>query len=248
MRWKRVSYNQLTAARQSKARQVESYFRTISSELRLVASTKMVVDATREFRSTFSKLEQKQIPDELRGQLEEWSGRKISSRRESRILGKDVPLADYLPIGAAATYLQYYYIVANPQPSSRRKLVDDAGDGSAYSAVHAVYHPLLRTAASTLGLFDFMIADPKSGRLVSAMDKEADFATSLKKGPYRHSNLAAAFGRCAGTPDPSLTCLEDFAPYLPSGGQPIAFQVGNSRDRAGRGQWCAHRAIVDRGD
>ena len=61
-------YNQLTAARQSKARQVESYFRTISSELRLLASTKMVVDATREFRSTFSELEQNQIPDELRWQ------------------------------------------------------------------------------------------------------------------------------------------------------------------------------------
>jgi class 3 adenylate cyclase len=217
-------YNQLTAARQSKARQVEAYFRTIGSELRLLASTKMVVDATREFRSTFSELEQKQIPDELRWQLEEWYGQNFLPIVR-RLLGKDVPLADYLPIGPAATYLQYHYIVANPQPSSRRKLVDDAGDGSAYSAVHAVYHPLLRTAASTLGLFDFMIADPKSGRLVYAMDKEADFATSLKKGPYRHSNLAAAVARCSGTPDSSLTCLEDFAPYLPSNGQPIAFMA-----------------------
>ena len=127
-----------------------------------------------------------------------------------RLLGKDVALADYLPIGAAAMDPGYHYIVDNPQPSSRRKLVDDAGDGSAYSAVHAVYHPLLRTAASTLSLFDFMIVDPKTGLTVYAMDKEVDFATSLKKGPYRHSNLAAAFGRCAGTPDASLTCLEDF--------------------------------------
>ena len=61
-------YNQLTAARQIKARQVEAYFRTISNELRLLASTKMVVDATREFRSTFSELEQKPMPDELRRQ------------------------------------------------------------------------------------------------------------------------------------------------------------------------------------
>src|SRR4029453_16051525 len=58
-------YNQLTAARQIKARQVDSYFHTISNELRLLASTKMVVDATREFRSTFSELEQKPMPDEL---------------------------------------------------------------------------------------------------------------------------------------------------------------------------------------
>ena len=217
-------YNQLTAARQIKARQVDSYFHTISNELRLLASTKMVVDATREFRSTFSELEQKPMPDELRRKLEEWYGQNFLPIVR-RLLGKDVALADYLPIGAAAVYLQYHYIVANPQPSSRRKLVDDPGDGSAYSAVHAVYHPLLRTAASTLGLFDFMIADPKSGRLVYAMDKEVDFGTSLKKGPYRHSNLAAAFSRCAGTPDPSPTCLEDFAPYLPSDGQPIAFMA-----------------------
>lgn len=41
-------YKQLTAARQTKASQVESYFRTISNEMRLLASSKMVVDATRE--------------------------------------------------------------------------------------------------------------------------------------------------------------------------------------------------------
>ena len=217
-------YHQLTAARQTKARQVESYFRTIGSELRLLASTKMVVDATREFRSTFSELEQKPMPGELRRNVEEWYDQNFLPIVR-RLLDKDVAVVDYLPMGTAATYLQYHYIVVNPQPSSRRKLVDDAGDGSAYSTVHAVYHPLLRTAASTLGLFDFMIADPKSGRLIYAMDKEVDFATSLKKGPYRHSNLAAAFGRCAGMPDPSLTCLEDFAPYLPSNGQPIAFMA-----------------------
>ena len=239
-------YNQLTAARQSKARQVESYFRTISSELRLLASTKMVVDATREFRSTFSELEQNQIPDELRWQLEEWYGQNFLPIVR-RLLGKDVPLADYLPIGPAATYLQYYYIVANPQPSSRRKLIDDAGDGSAYSAVNAVYHPLLRTAAATLGLFDFMIADPKSGRLVYAMDKEARFRDVAEEGavPAFQSRRRLR---------PLRRHTRSFAD-LPGGfcavfalGRPANRLHGDSGDRAGRGQWCADRAIVDRGD
>ena len=44
-------FDQLTAARQTKTRQVETYFRTIQAELRLLATSKMVVDATREFRS-----------------------------------------------------------------------------------------------------------------------------------------------------------------------------------------------------
>ena len=38
-------FDQLTAARQTKARQVETYFRTIEGELSLLANSKMVVDA-----------------------------------------------------------------------------------------------------------------------------------------------------------------------------------------------------------
>src|SRR5712671_6968959 len=51
-------YNQLTAARQTKARQVETYFRTVRNDLRLMATSKMVVDAMRGFHSAFDELEQ----------------------------------------------------------------------------------------------------------------------------------------------------------------------------------------------
>src|SRR5471030_2596186 len=59
-------YNQLTAARQSKARQVETYFRGIRSDLRLLAASKIVVDATRGSRTAFDELEQKPAPDDMR--------------------------------------------------------------------------------------------------------------------------------------------------------------------------------------
>ena len=42
-------YNQLTAQRQSKTRQVENYFRSTADDLRLLAQTKMVADALRDF-------------------------------------------------------------------------------------------------------------------------------------------------------------------------------------------------------
>ena len=50
-------YNQLTTAREIKARQIETYFRTIHAQLRLLATSKMVVDSTREFRSAFNELD-----------------------------------------------------------------------------------------------------------------------------------------------------------------------------------------------
>jgi class 3 adenylate cyclase len=216
--------NQLTAARQTKTSQVEGYFRTVRNDVRVLSASKMVIDATRSFSSAFEELEQKPVPDETKGKVEAWYAEHYMPVVR-RLLGKDAPIAEYLPRGAAATYLQYNYIVANPHIPARRALLDDAGDGSAYSALHAAYHPLLRRAASTLGFADFMLADVKTGRVIYAMEKEVDFAAALREEPFRHTNLAAAVARCAGAADPSATCLEDFAAYLPSEGRPTTFMA-----------------------
>jgi len=217
-------YQQLTTARQTKARQIERYFRTIHAELRLLAASKMVVDATRELRAAMDELDRAAVSDELRGKVAEWYGHNLTPVLR-RVLGGEPDLSDYLQIGAASHYLQYHYVVANPHPGQLRMLLDDAGDGSAYSRMHAVYHPLMRAAAATVGFLDFILADPRTGRLVYTLDKEVDFTTSVYAGPYRQSNLAAAIARCAVSPDRSAACLEDFAPYIPAEGEPIAFMA-----------------------
>lgn len=218
----RAVFDQLTTARQTKARQVETYFRTINAELRLLANSKMVVDATREFRSAVDRIDGEGVSSELRQKVGNWYAEHFIPIMR-RVLGAEPTLADYLPVGAAPYFLQYHYIVTNPHPPERRKLLDDAGDGSEYSSLHAVYHPLLRAAAETVGFFDLMLADAHSGRLIYTVEKEVDFTTSLQVGPYRRSNVAAAVARCALTLDRSAVCLEDFASYAPSDGAPIAF-------------------------
>jgi class 3 adenylate cyclase len=217
-------YNQLTATRKSKARQVETYFRTIRNELSQLAVSKMAVDAARGFNAGFDALERTDVPFDLRRQVGDWYEEQFLPGMR-RVLGHAPNVNDYLPVGPAAYYLQYHYIVANPYPADRRKLLDDAGDGSAYSAQHAIFHPLLRAAATSFGFFDLMLADPKSGRIVYGVDKEVDLGASLRTGSYKQSNLAAAVARCGAAADRSAVCLEDFAPYAPSGGAPIAFMA-----------------------
>jgi class 3 adenylate cyclase len=217
-------YNQLTATRETKARQVETYFRTIRNDLTLLATSKMAVDATRGFRSAFDELDQVGASPDLPGKVRAWYAAQFMPEM-SRLLGKEAPIDDYLPVGSAASYLQYHYIVANPHSAARRMLLDDAGDGSAYSKLHAVYHPLMRAAATTVGFFDFMIADPRSGRITYAVAKEVDFASSLHTGAFRRSNVAAAVAQCAAATERSTVCLEDFAPYAPSFGAPTAFMA-----------------------
>ncbi len=218
----KVIFDQLTSARETKANQVEAYFRTVRSEMRLLAASKMVVDAMKGFRDTVDELDRREVPEETRQKVMGWYNDEYMPMVR-RVLNKDVPVDDFLPVGAAPYFLQKSYIVDNPHPAARRKLMDDAGDGSAYSKVHAAYHPLMRTAAETLGFFDFLMVDPRTGRIIYSVDKEGDFATSLLAGPYRNSNIASASARCAQSPDPSATCLDDFAPYLPADGTPAAF-------------------------
>lgn len=220
----RAIFAQLTAARETKAHQVQSYFRTVRNEVRLLAASKMVVDATRGFREAVDEYDKRPVPPEVKESVHGWyDGHYMPMVR--KLLGKDVPDAEFMPSSPASYFLQDLYIVRNPHPDGRRDLLDDAGDGGAYSKVHAVYHPLMRTAAATVGFADFMIVDPRTGRLIYTVDKDADFATSLRAGPYRQSRLAAAAARCATAPDPSATCLEDFSPYLPSNGIPEAFMA-----------------------
>ena len=215
-------YQQLSVARQTKARQVEEYFRTVRQDLLLLAHSRMVIEATHSFRAAVEQLEQAALDEALRPKVEAWYEAHFMPDLR-RLLGKDVPLADFMPHTASGDYLQYHYIVENPHPAARRDLLDDAHDGSEYSRVHAIHHPLLRAAAITVGFDDFLIAEAKSGFVIYGTDKEVDFATSLQRGPYRATNLAAAVARCAGRADRSATCLEDFASYLPSNGEPNAF-------------------------
>jgi class 3 adenylate cyclase len=213
---------QLTASREAKARQIETYFRTIRADLRLLAQTRMVIEATREFAAAVDELDRAGVQPDLQEKVAAWYAKNFTPRM-TELLGHEPPPGEHLPVGGAPYYLQYHYIVANPNPPERRRLLDDPGDGSDYTRVHARFHPLMRAAATTVGFFDFMIADVRTGRLIYTMEKEPDFATSLHFGPYRHSSVAAAVARCAQAPDPSLACLEDFAPYDPSFGAPTAF-------------------------
>src|SRR5688572_13962151 len=81
-------YNQLTAIRKAKARQVETYFRTIRNELSQLATSKMAVDAARDFSATFRELEQIDVPFDTRRAVGTWySGEFMEDMR--RVLGRE---------------------------------------------------------------------------------------------------------------------------------------------------------------
>src|SRR5258707_12106828 len=89
----RTIFAQLTAARETKARQVETYFRSIRGELRLLAASKMVVDAMRGFRAAVDELDRRDVPADRRRRVDGWYNDPYMPIVR-RLLGPDTPVQD----------------------------------------------------------------------------------------------------------------------------------------------------------
>jgi class 3 adenylate cyclase len=68
--------------------------------------------------------------------------------------------------------------------------LEDAGDGTDWSAVHALVHPAYRRVVEELELLDLYLIEPTDARIVYSAEKRPDLGTSLVTGPFGGSVLA----------------------------------------------------------
>ncbi len=168
--------------------------------MRLLAASKMVVDAMKGFREAVDELDRQEVPADTRQKVLGWYNNDYMPMVR-RVLNKDVPVDDFLPVGAAPYFLQKLYIVDNPHPAARRKLMDDAGDGSTYSKIHATYHPLMRTAAATLRLLrlpDGAIRAGRPGRSTASTRRQTSLTSLRGRSLSATPTSRSAASRCAG--------------------------------------------------
>lgn len=119
--------------------------------------------------------------------------------------------------------LQQLYLDNSPYPAGERGQLEDAGDGSSYSAAHKVIHQLARDFVTNRGYYDFFLIDP-AGNIIYSVEKEADFATSLNQGPYRDTGLGKVFRAALADPDETVH-LSDLERYAPSNQAPAIFMA-----------------------
>jgi methyl-accepting chemotaxis protein len=122
------------------------------------------------------------------------------------------------------------YVDANPNTGKLWEL-DTAGDGSAYSAAHANYHPWFRRFAEARGYYDVFLISP-AGDVVYSYTKEPDFGTNLAAGPWKESDLARVWRDVNDGKDGKAVAFSDFAAYEPSKGVPASFMAAPIMDGA----------------
>jgi class 3 adenylate cyclase len=228
-------FNQLTGVTRSKRSQIESYYQTIHNHVETLSDDRMFIDAMREFRNAYRKMNRAPLPaSTLDAVREDYRDHfypemvKLGMARQN--------FHSYLPATPAAIQLQYLYIVRNPHPKEHRAELVDPGDGSEYSKVHQKYHVAFRSIVKRFGYYDLYLIDYQTGRQVYDVAKDRDFASSLQDGPYRNSNLAKVVRQCLATDNPDDVFFSDFEPYEASRGEPtqyVASPVFDGKERLG---------------
>ncbi|MDA9779130.1 methyl-accepting chemotaxis protein [Rubripirellula sp.] len=212
----------------SKSVQIERYFETIHDQIRVFSEDLMVVEAMQEFSASYNALDVEAdlntaSKDASRSSLKDFYSTEFLSRYKEET--GELPSVDAIvqPLDPRALYLQNQYIVQNQHPLGSKDSLDQANDGTSYSETHRKFHHKFRRFRETFGFYDMFLVDVKSGSVVYSVFKEADFATSLRRGPFANSNLADVFTQAENAGWSDFVSFSDYKAYEPSYGIPASF-------------------------
>lgn len=215
-----AGYNQLIGLRNARAEAVLDHFKKLEDHVLTMSEAQMTVNAIKEFTPAFAQLPE--ITPTQKKKLEEYYLKEFLPRLKKNVAG-DPQLPTYFPTFPQGRYVKYHYIAANPYPNSARQLLDDAGDGSSWSAIHKKFHPRFRRIAALFGYQDLLLVDIKTGKVVYSLGKETDLGADLVNGPYSDTAAAQVFREVKKSRDPNFVIQSDLEHYKPGFGVPTSF-------------------------
>lgn len=215
---------QLVGLRTSKARQIEAYFSTLRSEMKVLGSNPSTAAAVRDFAVSYRSVlgDSKTLDTQQASGLRKYY-KDVFAPRLVDGTGEAVDSDAFLPASILSRYLQSAYIVDNSNSVGEKEKLDDADDGSSYSAFHKRYHPILRQIVQEFEYYDLFLIDT-DGNIVYSVEKEVDFATNLQLGPYARSGLARVYKE-AQKQSSGYVAMADFDFYAPSYSAPASFMA-----------------------
>ncbi|TDN90561.1 adenylate/guanylate cyclase domain-containing protein [Microbacterium sp. BK668] len=217
-----IATEKLVEIRENRAREVTQLFGTIENSVRLSAMNETSKQAAVAFTEGFAALEGTELDAAASAALAAYY-EDVFATQLAEATGEDVDGAAFAPKDDAARYLQARYVVPYDAWEDAI-LVDDAGDGSAWSAAHATYHEYFRALTEVQQYEDVLLIDTR-GDVVYTAFKGVDLGANLLEGPYRLSNLADAYREVMSRNIVGEVVLADFAAYSPSLGNPAGWAV-----------------------
>jgi PAS domain S-box-containing protein len=216
---KRAAFERLTAVRELKAQQVESYFSQVENELKFIAENAPLKENLQQLQRGIVYLQTSDnlVTPQSQKNLTQYYSEDFLKRYEveSGSRADDALIDELLPQDPLAIFLQNRFIL---EP----RLVNEVSFQVQFGAAFSSLDPLLREFQSRFGFYDVFLIEPNDGRIVYSVEREIDFGTNLFDGPHSNTNLARAV-TTAMAASPGQIIFADFEPYVPSFNAPAAF-------------------------
>ncbi|UWQ91286.1 response regulator [Rhodobacteraceae bacterium M382] len=216
---KRAAFERLTAVRELKAQQIESYFSQVENELKFVAESAPLKDNLQQLRRgiVYLQVSEDLVTPEYRDDLNQFYLEDFRARYEAETgtRADNAVIDGLLPRDPLAIFLQHRYML-DPQ------LVNQVQFETQYGAAVSALEQSLGEFQDRFGFYDVFLIEPNEGRIVYSVEREIDFGTSVFDGPHSNTNLARAV-TTAMAANPDQVIFADFEPYIPSFNAPAAF-------------------------
>ena len=211
----------------SKALRIEEYFSVIDRQIKNISKNPAVIEAAINFSQAFQEFSRSEPTEpSLQEQKKSVASYYINKFADKYRLetSRSINTNQLIPSNPTSLRAQYWYISNNPHPLGEKSELAYARDDRQYSRFHKKYHPFFKSYLEDFGYYDIFIVEPKSGNIVYSVFKELDYATSLRDGPYRHTNFAKVFQSAADNVSDDFIATVDFEPYTPSYEAPASFK------------------------
>ena len=217
-----VESERLIELRESQKRAVEAQFREVTNSLIVYSGGFSINQATTALTESFAQLANAPItPAQQQALVNYYDNEMIQPIK--RATGDGIDLNAVLPSSNAQRYVQAYY-TAPHRPTTNSLPVEDAGDGSAWSAANARFDFYMRGIVTRFDYKDALLLDMQ-GNVVYSVMKGPDLGTNILNGPYRESNLREAYQKALASNDVDFVWITDFQPYQPHLDEPTAWVV-----------------------
>ncbi len=219
---RQVESERLIELRESQKRAVQALFREVTNSLIVYSGGFSINEATTALTAGFTQLANATItPAQQQALVNYYDNEMLKPIK--RATGDAIDINAVLPSSNAQKYLQAYY-TAPPRPTTDSLPVEDAGDGSAWSAANARFDFYIRGIVTRFDYRDALLLDTQ-GNVVYSVMKGPDLGTNILTGPYRESNLRDAYQKALASNDVDFVWITDFQPYQPHLDVPTAWAV-----------------------
>lgn len=215
-------FNRLTQVREAQALVLERQFTDLKNSLTIFTHAQTTASALQGFTDGFNQLNNSQIsPAQWQGLVDYYNNNFIKVAEKHS--GVTLDAAALLPTSNAQRYLQANYTVRKTTDAAALA-VNDAGDGSLWSAANARYQDFFREIVTKFQYGDALLISGNGDVVYSAL-KDVDLGTNIVTGPYSGSKLHDAFSKAMSANSVDYVGVTDFEFYQPAEMQPTAWVV-----------------------